>query len=434
MKQYIIGVILGGAMLTAATSCEKEKFDQEVYNDFVDYFFMIENVDKNHQWNLMKSDTVTITAAGSVNQIQILTDNPYTSTKAEVAAQSIVAYNGSVTLAYTIPAVQTRLYAAGLTRTGEYLGVVPFDYGTKAVDFSKTTLQQASSRVNKPTAQTFTYGFEDSFPEPDDFDYNDVVLRISKSYTDVAFQIQLKVTLVAVGSGKQIAGAINLGGVKYDDLYSIKQVEDKRMDDGYPLMRSMIGTEETFLRGNRGEAVINLFEDAHWSLSKSRQDDGSITWMRYNTASGNREGYSATVDSVTATYIISFKNTEQAQLFTFEQIDPFILEGYNGGVWEVHTYRYKLVDVLKDIFRGNQLAYDNHISWSVSVPKADFQYPIEGMAMGTLNGGVNFGSYYTSGHSFGEWIQNQNSNTDWYLYPSSRDLVYDKARVTDIKE
>ncbi len=419
MKKYFL-FISTALILLGMNSCEKEQFDKELYNEYVDYEFMVDYMDPTHEWNLMKSDTLTVITPNNVQSIQILTENNYTSTEAEIAAEGIC-YGSETTLAYTIPIVQNTVYLAAISTNGNYIGVVPFNYGTKELDLTTTSLQSYGS-PNQPTNQTFTYLFEEDFPLPGDFDYNDVVLRISKGYKNASYQVELHVKLEAAGASKKIAGAIHLGGIKYDDVKQVDITFGGQMDKDYPLARNYIGSENTLIKGRNGEAVINLFEDVHWALLRNSDTNGNITRLKLNTSHTDVENQSALVYPLTATYCITFYSREVARSLTFDRIDPFILEEYNGGVWEVHTYKYKFNDVLKNIFRGNQDAYDNHVSWCVVVPEKDFRYPIEGMSLGTYSkqSGEVFGPY----HSFAYWMQNQKNYNDWYKIISSPQLLY----------
>ena len=65
-----------------------------------------------------------------------------------------------------------------------------------------------------------TYLFEEECPVPGDYDYNDVVLRISQEPVGNR-QIDLHVTLSAVGGTKQMAGGIRLMGYNYNSVESI---------------------------------------------------------------------------------------------------------------------------------------------------------------------------------------------------------------------
>lgn len=409
-------------------ACEKEKFDANAYNEIVDYQFLIDNVDRNHEWCLTHGDTITITNSGeSIYAVQVLTNNPYTATNAEIAAEGVCFLNGnmdgghSTTLAYTLPIVQDRAYIAALKQDGTYIGVTPFTFGTDTVNLDYVILESGKS-VHTPQPQTFTYLYEEGFPLPGDFDFNDLVLRVSKSITELSYQVDLKVTVEAVGGNYSFAGAILLAGISYDDVDKVEILEGENMDKGYPLRHTMIDNDKTLLRSRSGEPVIRLFESGHYVLNNQLNEVGSVQTLFYNTETTPVEERSAIVPSVSRTYRISFKNRNIARSLSFDQIDPFITHEYNGGLWEIHTYKYKFQETLRSIYNGKSDFYDNHISWSIVVPKADFRYAVESMSLGTFNShtGVTFGPYT----SFAEWMTDHTQNNDWYEHITYPQLLY----------
>jgi len=278
-----------------------------------------------------------------------------------------------------------------------------------------------SGTLTEPRQQTFTYLYEEGFPLPGDYDFNDLVLRISKQQGERSYQVDLTVTVEAVGATKSFAGAIQLVGIGYDDIESVTILEGAPFDQGYPLKRMTIGSE-TLLRGRSGEAVINLFESGHYVMNNQLSSIGSVQTMFYNTVAEPVENVSATVPPVTRTYRISFRNHQVARNLSFDQIDPFIIQEYNGGQWEMHTYAHKFDEVLYSIFNGKADFYDNHVSWSVVVPQSDFRYPVEGMSLGTYNSrlGETFGPYT----SFAEWMTDHTKNNDWYLRITYPQFLY----------
>ena len=79
MKKTSHWIPLIATLLLTTVSCEKELFDQDIYNEFVDFQFMIDNVDREHMWCLTHSDTITLsTNKEEIYTVQILTANPYT--------------------------------------------------------------------------------------------------------------------------------------------------------------------------------------------------------------------------------------------------------------------------------------------------------------------------------------------------------------------
>lgn len=408
------------------TSCNKELFDQEQYDELVDNQFMIDNADPNHDWCLTKNDTLLIKAPDAdIYRVQVLTADPYLVQGSEIAADG-VCYNAEAQLTYTVPDVTTMLYLAALDVNGNYLGVASFTYGSKSLVVTKASLIK-SNVIYPPVPQTFTYLYESTFPIPDDFDYNDLVLRISKSYTTLSTQVDLKVAVVAAGTANPYAAAIHLGGVKYDDVMSVEILDGDPMDEGYSFQRSLITQSGTLIKGRNGEAVIRLFEHVHWVFNKQLTDMGAIEGIKYNTSHEVKEHVSAEIDPVVRTFRITCKTREVARSITFDRIDPFLVcntkydQVMDAGIWEIHTYQYKFTGILRDCFTDKN-AYDNHVSWALVIPKGDFRYPLEGVSMCTYQKEIDatFGPY----EGFANWLKNHLTNHDWYLHVTREQLLY----------
>lgn len=408
------------------TSCNKELFDQEQYDELVDNQFMIDNADPNHDWCLTKNDTLLIKAPDAdIYRVQVLTADPYLVQGSEIAADG-VCYNDEAQLTYTVPDVTTMLYLAALDVNGNYLGVAPFTYGSKSLVVTKASLIK-SNVIYPPVPQTFTYLYESTFPIPDDFDYNDLVLRISKSYTTLSTQVDLKVAVEAAGTANPFAAAIYLGGVNYDDVMSVEILDGDPMDEGYSFQRSLITQSGTLIKGRNGEAVIRLFEHVHWVFNKQLTDMGAIEGIKYNTSHEVKEHVSAEIDPVVRTFRITCKTREVARSITFDRIDPFLVSNtkydqvMDAGIWEIHTYQYKFTGILRDCFTDKE-AYDNHVSWALVIPKGDFRYPLEGVSMCTYQKEIDatFGPY----EGFANWLKNHLTNHDWYLHVTREQLLY----------
>ena len=424
MKINKTTIAVAALAMLAMTGCNKDQFDQNKYQGSVDTQFMIDYADPDHDWCLTKSDTITInTSEEKIYSVQVLTADPYGTTKSEIAAEG-VCYGNHATLAYTIPITQSTVYIAALDNEGSYLGVIPFQYGTKQIDLLSSQLTKGSS-LTSPTAQTFTYLYESTFPHPDDFDYNDMVLRISKSMPNPgnAYIVDLSVKLEACGAGELYAAAIQLAGIPYSAISKVEIVGGKAMDEGYPIDPMFITNKSTLQRGHNGNAVIRLFECAQYALARNTDEWGDIAVIRYNTSHEVAENYSAIVDPVTRTYRITFNSSEVARNFCFDHIDPFIIHEYNSGYWEVHTFPHRF-EMLISNMETNLSAYDYPVSWSLVIPKSDFRYCRQGISLSSYNSttGEVFGPYT----DFTTWMQNHNNAQarKWYETLNVPSLVY----------
>jgi len=424
-RQVITFSILAAMLLLAATSCKKEQFDKEQYDNLVDKLFHVDGLDENHDWLLTKDDTITVKTPDSrIYKIQLLTDNPHSALRAEIMAEG-VCYGNQATLAYTVPIVSTQIYIVALDENGDYLAYKGVPFGTKEIEVTLNTMDQFGGIFKKPEDQTFTYVYTADFPVPSDasFDYNDMVLRISKKMPNQnnPFTVDLTVTLSAVGTKESYAAAIQLADVKYDDISSVTIVEGELMDKGYPFMRSVLKSEEPLVRGRNGEAVINLFECSHWTYSKEKTEVGGVLCRYFNVMRATAENQSINGEPITVTYRINFKTREKARMLTFDRIDPFMIHQYNASNYEIHTYPHKFDEVLVHYITLRE-AFDNHLSWCVTIPKGDFLYPIEGAKLCSFNNviGETFGPY----EGFAGWLRNHNSNQNWYLNVTRPQLVF----------
>ena len=407
------------ALLAIASSCrDKNYFDKENYQRITHGIYPVDTLDESHDWNLIRSSVVQVTTNGGlsdVSSVQILSGNPY-SGLVEVLGSKKAGPGEKVRFTIDFPITQETLYAAAVTSSGKYY-VKEFSVDKHEVQFADGGIIGNGDFV-APANQKITYLFEESFPEPTDFDFNDVVLRISKSAPETNL-LCLTVTLAAAGASKPIAGAIRLRNVDYSQVEEVTIAEEQRMDDDYPMMRTKLRSDFNLSEGSYGEAVINLFEDAHWSLGHEKDDIGIIKTLKYNTMHYAKEDVSAIVQQQTRTYNIRLKEGVDATMLSMSSLDPFIITPYNGVNFEIHTHQFKFSEVLWSYLGKDKTAYDDHLAWALAIPDPLFRYPIEEMPLGTYRNGEIFGAYGKYMHSFGEWGRNQYAATDWWQYPSS---------------
>lgn len=411
--------IVSGVLFSA---CKHDMFDPDAYQEILTEASPFSDVDPRHTWNLTESHATLVMAnvadAMEVSLVRILSDNPFVADDAEILAEAACSKDQSTTLFYYAPACQQALYAALITVDGRWL-LKKFDASQREVSFAADVLHPSGEA--KAVYQTYTYCYEDNYPEPGDNDFNDIVLRVQKLPAVGDNEIRLRVTLAAVGTLRPVAAAICLTGYDYDDVESVSTVEGRVFDPDYSLSRYFIETSDLLLRGINGQAVLNLFEDAHYVMypTVNTSSDGSSGVVRryYNT--------SQTVDGVTSkqsaprslTYVIKLRNPRLLQNFTLEDIDPFIMKDFNSGKWEIHTFAHKADQVLHDL-GVNSTATSSIMVWALKIPYAAFRYPQEETSIGYFKDGILTGAYMTLDHSFGQWVTDRTSSLDWFHYPS----------------
>lgn len=405
------------AIISAICACRKMDIDPQQMKDITLGEFPIDTVDSHHDWNLVQQMMVVVKVDvpddDRISKVQILTGNPYTTKGTEIMAEKFTQSGSRVVLTFEMPITENDFWVAAINRDGKYY-VVPSD--NKDV-FSFTGSDVISNGdIHQPTQQAFTYLFEQDFPLPGDFDFNDVVLRIAKE-SPSANILKLKVTLAAVGADKMMGACIRLQGINYDDVESVTIDEGTRFDENYPVNRYFI-SNDLLTKAMDGSAVINLFDDAHWVLNPTEKE-GRIVRMHYNTTKYVKEDESATMPEQTRTYTIVAKEGKDIFSYvTLSNIDPFIIEAYNSLCMEVHTYKYKYTQALWQ-FHNGQTADDDHVAWAMLMPSSTFQYPVEGIPIGRYRNGEIFGAYSRLNHSFGQWGRNKDTSRDWWKYPNS---------------
>ncbi len=395
-------------------------FDEGAYQNLLLETSPFNTIDPSHQWDLTKTYTVKVrtdfSEKISVRKVRILSGNPYEKANVEILAEGDMEQDTVAAFYFLAPALQEQFYAAVLDQRGKY-HLKSFQAGDSLVSFSEGVVVP-TTRLYAPTFQTFTYCFEDEYPKPsDDWDFNDLVLRINRQLSTGGDELRLSVTLAAVGTTKQMAAAIRLIGYDYDDIEWVTTLNDKTFDGDFNEQRVLIEKPDLLLEGIHGEAVLNLFEDAHWSLVPRVLKDGQgVARLYYNTVVPHDGLTSQRTVAKTVTYIVKFRHPKNLSQFTLNMLDPFVIEDFNSGKWEIHTAEHKTAQVLRD-YGANETATSNHIVWALKIPSASFRYPQEKANIGYYREGKLGGSYPENGHSFGQWVSDQTQSQDWYNYP-----------------
>ena len=412
-------IVVFAALALMGQGCKTDYFDRDFVDTVLHLSFHNDVVDPNHTWTLINEGVMQVVVdVPDVAQVMLLSATPLGNAKAEIlaSAEVMVGSPSRFSLHYALPLIQDKLYVGATMTDGSHL-LGEIDRSKFSINVS--SLQSVSeSTWNEPSMQEVYYCYCNGYPQPSSsWDFNDLVLRIGRTLVD-DYTIRLHVTLVAVGTKVQQAAAIRLYGVPYDEVESVTPVNNKRFVDNTSLVRSLIREDDDLLESRKGEAVINLFDDAHAAIYQA--PDGNVVRRYFNTMKENGST-SAKASAKTVTYIFTFNTEYEARTFSLTEFDPFILVRYGtsgDNFWEVHTYPYKLTEVLFPYYNGAAQSYDNGFIWALAIPSAKFRYPVEGMAIGELKKGIVAGAYQEKGLSFGDWILNENNAQDWYLYPA----------------
>ena len=417
-----ITLTMVAAIVVATNSCTShDLFDQQVTQSISDSLSPVDSLDRNHNWLLTKTRSITVEANANVNAqwLKILTDDPRLSEDAEVATQvMITAGQKTYNMSFCFPSIVNTLYAALIDDQGLYT-VTAFSPEDRKVDFSEP-LYTKQNILYTPQPQTFVYCYEEEMPDflKVDFDFNDIILNISYERTGER-EIRFHVELAAVGTDRQVGAAIRLKNFKYDEIESVTTVGGASFNvntsgQDIPDQILVVHKDRTpLLMSNteNKEAVINLFCDAHWATGDLLTENfGLIQRKRYNVGRGTDF---QTMVPREVTYIVTFKEKTGLEYLNFDLIDPFIIKEYNGGIFEVHQFanrndwvlqEYKIADIVK-------------LPWALTIPYKKFRHTLEGVNIGFKKKDIiGFGAYSSvRGHTFGEWSMNSNLAQDWYL-------------------
>ena len=413
-----VAAAFAGTLVVA--SCSRNVYDEEEYKKILKYLSPVDSIDQQHEWELCKLRTYTFTASRNSDavQVQVYTENPLTSKSAQMMGNTYISAGQQAQLALSVPLARTTLYAAQVGADGR-LTVTQFYSTDSKIDFSGVSNTGESLKLSSRLA-AFSYLYEESCPVPDDYDYNDVVFRISQERTGEKC-ISVTVTLVAVGASSQLAGAIHLSGYQKADIDSVTTDNGAMFNDGLPSSFNYYfdGHTDMLMEGRNGEAVIQLFQDAHWALYPDVEVENGIFTRLYLNTSMSNGGDSKFVPRRSITYHVYFKSEKDLNLFTLDSLDPFVVNNYNGGFLEIHTYPYRDAQCMYNY----SLPEVKDLPWALKVPYTRFRHALEGSNLGFKRDGAMFGAYMTVGHGFGEWCEDRNSALDWYLYPT-RSYIY----------
>lgn len=240
----------------------------------------------------------------------------------------------------------------------------------------------------QPIGNSYTYLFEDNWPNLGDYDMNDVVMRMSTSLPETngtISELTIQTTLKAVGATKALAAAIMLDGVSASNIRSVNR-------EGIALTGEVF-TVTNGIEADQDYAVLPLFDDAHQAL-------GSTERTMINTSpSGSRNAEK----SIKLTVLF---NTPVS--LTDDDLNLFIINGgYKQNRQEIHL-RGKNPTKKTTLTPADYHNADNLV-WGIRVG-GEFKYPLES---------VNIKSAYPL---FERWITGDGAS-DWYKKPN-QDKVY----------
>ncbi|MBQ9356183.1 MAG: LruC domain-containing protein [Prevotella sp.] len=298
------------------------------------------------------------------------------------------------------------------------------------------------------TLNSYRYCFEDNFPTPGDYDFNDVVITVAPAVEGNV--VKLKVSLDAVGATKVISAAMRIQTLNDDMIESVTCSEN--MDAGLLTSPGYITAENNGSNvfvvpvDNRADHpqdfTMRLFSDAHWSLGgKAVDTETGIDRYMLNTIKNGNQTLEAKysnfpVREVTYTFTMKESNSgvKYTDIFTQNNMDVFIVEAHNSIKWEVHTVPFKYDQVILEYANTDKLSsytgnsqtegVGENYPWAICAP-ASFRYPLEWHSIcgSKLSLTEEYGYTGEPYPDFAGWAQDKSKNTTWYEN-ATEGLVY----------
>lgn len=425
-KFHLIALAVILVMMIAGSGCKRDMYDEDITKKLMDSVSPVDSIDANHTWMLTQTKTLMVTTpdTGAIKMVRILTANPRETGNAEVVGEAYASAGKTVTMSVTFSNRLKTLYAA-VVDSADYYTLTSFEPDeSSSVDFDYPIFaHEVLPYVPEPQQYTYCYERQYDLHLEYDFDYNDIVMRISQERTGEK-EMSYHVQLAAVGLDIQMAAAINLVGFKYDDVESVKTVDSLSFNTtngkDVPDQILTVAKDKSFLlKGRTNEAVLNLFVDAHWATGDLLEENFGMMERKYYNVSKTSGGNFQLMVPRTITYVVTFKSADALNMASIDRLDPFIYYGFNGVNFETHLFQYRNNQTLNS-YPPSKI---KTLPWALCIPFKTFRWPLEGINMGfIMEESHTFGAYPNMPHSFGEWSMDRTRATDWYEYPQENQV------------
>lgn len=188
-------------------SCSKESSNpqQEIAQDFKALVMGGKSIDPTHTWSTASNTSVSVSVsldAGSTYTIFLTLSDPTTDTNAKYVGMAKIKSGETKTIYATLPTPNNSLYATCYNGIGNAI-CLPVE--NQKVTFDSSHTNDFAENATEPTGNYMFYAFE--FPGNNairDFDYNDLILRISIPEDNGDGTYTSHVDIVAIGSDMSV--------------------------------------------------------------------------------------------------------------------------------------------------------------------------------------------------------------------------------------
>lgn len=249
----------------------------------------------------------------------------------------------------------------------------------------------------------YTYAFEDNYPQPGDYDFNDIILDVSAPQRR-GNKIDFYVTLQAVGATKHIGAGIRLLGKAKEYTESAELTEY----DVESFLATIGGDNDLYMGATQNglesdcgdDIVVPLFGDAHAVMGcpyrymiNTAHDEIDYTPKKVKVTLHMGQGYK--------TWDFSLKEHTDFFITHNEVLNAVGTSSYKRKPRvEVHLFEQRDTPTYRGLVFKENAAAAGKVTWGIMIP--EFRYPLETV------------SIITAYSDFEKWAADMNSYKGWY--------------------
>ena len=119
-------ILVSFCFVTLVSSCVRNQFDLQRYEEIVQELSPVDDVDENHDWQLSTTKMLTVDLSGleDIERIQVLTDNPTVTSQPTILGEAYVENKSNVLMSVSYPNLQESFYAAAIDNAHHLVQIV----------------------------------------------------------------------------------------------------------------------------------------------------------------------------------------------------------------------------------------------------------------------------------------------------------------------
>lgn len=250
--------------------------------------------------------------------------------------------------------------------------------------------------------QNHTWIIEDTYPNPGDYDMNDLVIGIDSIVRMMTAQYEAQsltfyMRVRAIGGTRRIGAALQLDGIAPSNVQSVEY------SNGIEFSGDMFDTNPQGVENGQTFAVIPFFDNAHKLLGVN-----NTTTIVNTISQGELQGTEKELKNIKVT--IYFSTPVPGSVLTLNKLNLFtVIASYNNPrETEIHLPKFSHTD--KSMTQEDLQENTKGLMWGLLLP-GQFRYAEER---------IDIRQAYPK---FESWISsNKENNKDWYEHPDEANI------------